>query len=236
MISAPVVDERCVFRPQIFYQEVSSWHICEASLDFKMNITTGINRAKFITDIELEEGPDERYNEAILNATKCVSSDLAKSDASLVTKKLVAATTWGDNENLGYILRSCYCSIESCIPSLLEASKRGFALCVRTLLDAGVPAASSDSQWNKTALHAACEAGQEEIASLLISRMTSISEVYIKCGFGETDRFSAFDILRGNDMSGIAKRLEAKAFSLFDLCTDADIDTDTDTDTTRCML
>jgi hypothetical protein len=214
-VQKQLTEDHCIFRPQIFYQEISSWHACERSLDFKVDVTRGISRAKYITEIDLENGPEERLKSAILNATKCVSSDLVKSDVSVVAKKLLAAASWGNSELLGYILRSCYCSVECALPSMLEASRGGFHSCVQILLDAGVPAASIDPQSAKTALHAACESGQEEIAALLISKMESLQQVYTKCNFGVDRYFTAFDILRSNDMHGVAKRLEAKAASIF---------------------
>lgn len=214
-VQKQLTEEHCIFRPQIFYQEISSWHACEAALDFKMDITRGISQAKYLTEIDLENGPEDRLKAAILSATKCVSSHLVKSDVSVVGKKLLAAASWGNSELLGYMLRSCYCSVEYAVPSLLEASRGGFNSCVQILLDAGVPAASIEPHSRKTAFYAACESGQEEIAALLISKMGSLQEVYTKCDFGVDQSLTAFDVLRIKDMNGVAKRLEAKAAETF---------------------
>jgi hypothetical protein len=180
-----------------------------------MNITSGINQARFMTSVSIDDGPEERLRDAIKNATKCVSAAETKEDISLVSTKLAAAATWGDKDQIGYILRSCYCSAEAALPALAEASSRGFEECVHILLAAGVSASSVESTSNKNALHVACEAGQESVASILISSMKSLDEVYAPLEVGPDKRLTAFDLLRQNDLNSMAKRLEAQASSLF---------------------
>ena len=61
------------------------------------------------------------------------------------------------------------------------------------------------------ALHMACESGQEELAELLISHMSTV-------GIQKRTRSSsasAFDVLRRNDLGRMASRLEDLANARF---------------------
>ena len=57
----------------------------------------------------------------------------------------------------------------------------------------------------KTALHRACEAGQEESAKLLIQSLSTHDQIMVQSDAGLT----AFEVARQQDMGGIARRLEA---------------------------
>lgn len=204
-------DDWCYFRPALFYQPIQSWHIADSGLEFDLNMTTGINRGRFSTSTRLEDGDPARLEKSIADATKIVPDEQGRGDAAAVMRRITNAATWGDSDQLAYLLRACYVTQSSALPALAEATFRGFDHCVRILLDAGVsPSAPNPTNASgKNALHVACEHGQEACAALLISAMTSPEEVYKVTSSGE----SAFDFLRKNDLNGMARRLDAHARS-----------------------
>mmetsp|Transcript_11474 Transcript_11474/g.18718 ORF Transcript_11474/g.18718 Transcript_11474/m.18718 type:complete len:254 (+) Transcript_11474:18-779(+) len=211
----------CDFRPQLFYQEVQTWHLAGSALEFKINMTSGINQARFANDLDLEDpGSEDALASAIRNATVLVK-DTESHDEGEVSKRLMNAVTWQDSAQVEYILRSCYVTLEAASPALAEASSRGFSECVSVLLNAGaspsdylLPLSYSPQQCNtsmqKNALHFACEGGHEDCAMLLISSMHSEEEVYKK---SNPSALTAFDMLRKQDLNAIARRLELHAKS-----------------------
>lgn len=90
----PTKSDYCYFRPQLFYQNVAEWHTCEAALEFKMNLSSAVNQARFPSSITLEDGDPERLQDAKEAATKLVPEDQTKNDRALVVDKLLAAATW----------------------------------------------------------------------------------------------------------------------------------------------
>lgn len=212
--------DMCEFRPALFFQQLQTWHVANCALDFRINLTTGVNEARFITEVWFENIP-ERLANAKLEATKIVPDADARDDRAAVTKRITDAVAWGDTDQVRMILQTCYVTQACALPALGEAARRGFLDCLTILLNAGVsPSAivASSASGKKNAFHIACEHGQEECASLLITFMKSMEEVEqsISC----TDdgiEITAFELLRGGDMMGMARRLRAQAESQFDI-------------------
>jgi hypothetical protein len=209
----------CDFRPQLFFQEIQTWHLAGSALEFKMNISTGVNQGRFANDANLEApGSEEALASAVKNATTIVTSSVSCDNEGEVSKRLINAVTWQDFNQVGYILRSCYVTANAASPALAEACARGYTDCVRILLEAGLSPTDyispqpcdgqqqqNNSIFQKNALHIACENGHEECAVLLILAMNDVADILIKT---VPSGLTAFDILRQQDMVGIAKRLE----------------------------
>jgi hypothetical protein len=207
--------DQCFFRAQLFYQVMEPWHIADAGLEFDMNLSTGINTARFPNNLNLNApGNEDRLQEAIMAATTIVPQESSRGDGALLQNKLESAVTWGNHEEVAYLLRSCWITEEDALVSLGEAAKEGFEECVTILLNAGVGGSTpiQSSGTNKNALHLACENGQEECAKLIISSLKNVEEVYkvALCG-PEGEELTCFDLLRRSDLSGMARRLEALA-------------------------
>jgi hypothetical protein len=206
----------CDFRPQLFYQDLQTWHLAGSALEFRMNFSTGINQARFANDADIEApGSEEALRSAMRNATTLVNSAQSDEDENEVTIRLSNAVTWQDTDQVEYILRSCYVTHQAVLPALAEACTRGLEGIVHTLLLAGASASAflpSQSQQQgaiqKNALHVACENGHEACAVLLIENMHSREEIYLKPVFSD---LTAFDILRRQDLGGMARRLEVHA-------------------------
>jgi hypothetical protein len=208
-IVASIPCQYCYFRPQIFFQKVESWHMADAQLEFKMNFTTGENHARFSSGVNTDSRDDELMEQMMRNACKIVPQAEGKDDTQTVSSKLIAAVTWGDHDMLEYLLRSCYVTESCALPALYESCSRGYVRCIETLIAAGVNPVRLDGG-GKSALHIACENGQEESAVVLIDAMRRMNDVNTTYG-GAT----AFDFLRNNDMCGMARRLEAYALDKF---------------------
>lgn len=212
----------CDFRPQLFYQPVQVWHLAGSSLEFKINLTTGINQARFANDADLEApGSEEALESAMRNAVTLVKTSESDGEEGEgeVKVRLVNAVTWQDPMQVKYILQSCYVTHHIALPALAEACSRGLEECVQILLQAGTSAScyyslqqqqqgGGDSGLQKNALHVACENGHESCARMLINSMQSREEVYLKT---KPAGLTAFDILRQQDLSGMARRLELHA-------------------------
>lgn len=197
----------CYFRPQIFYQKVESWHCTESKLDIKMNFETGENHARFLSDANPDHGDSFLLSQFIENATKIVPDSEEKDDAATITDKLKDAATWGNDEMIGYIIRTCYVTEGCALPALGESCSLGFSECVRRLLDAGVSPGGAVNPAGANALHVACKNGQEECAKLVIQSMIKRGDEAE--GTILPDGSSVFELLRNNDMNGMARRLEA---------------------------
>ena len=123
-----------------------------------------------------------------------------------VKKHLLAAGTWGDAEKVGQLIRTCYVTSAIANQVLVEVATSGASEVVGVLLQARASADYAETTLDeKTALHAACEAGQEDTAALLISSMSAAGVRRKTRSGGHT----AMDILRRSDMNGMARRLEA---------------------------
>ena len=195
---------------------MSKWHIATRDLEIKMNLSTGVHVAKFIAKgINLEAGPKERLLEAIDSQTKLVPAGKGVEDTNNVEALLKNASTWNNKSMVEYIIRTCYVTEGAALPALEEASSMGFDAVVSVLLKAGVcpTNCSQGHDTLKNSFMQACENGQEACASLLLAAMKNATQPYLRSAHGHT----AFDILRNNDMNGIARRLEAQAKSQFSL-------------------
>jgi hypothetical protein len=207
-----VVVEYCRFKPALFYQTLQPWHIADRGLDFKLNIQTGVNEAKYPNDLNLENGPRDRLDAAmtaamqIVDTTRCEGND---GDALFVRQKLLEAASWGNNEQLQYILRSCYVTESTALPAFIDVCTKGFDQCAKTLLEAGMSptAATIPSAGGNNCFHLTCQAGQEHCALLLIKYMKQVTDLDAVNGAG----YTGFHILRNNDMTSMAKRLEYQA-------------------------
>jgi hypothetical protein len=116
----------CEFRPALFYQVVAKWHVATRDLSFKVNLTTGINQARYVMKgVDLEAGPKERLQSAIESQTKIVSSDKGEEDSANVTKLLKNAATWNNGAMVEYVIRTCYVTEKAALPALEEASSLG---------------------------------------------------------------------------------------------------------------
>ena len=197
--------DQMFFRPALVYQQMLDEHVADAGLEFSLDVSTGRNFARFISDIKIEVG-SERYHEILRNQLHLVPDFQGRGDAAAVKKQLLAAGAWGDCAKLELLIRTCWVTPTIANSVLVETSQAGSADAVRVLLDAGAsPDFASAELDGKTALHVACEAGHEEVAALLIPRMT-------KAGIDCKTRSSgctAFDLLRRAELAGMARRLEA---------------------------
>jgi hypothetical protein len=193
------------FRPSLIFQQMLDEHVADAGLEFSLDVSTGRNCARFISDVKIEAG-SSRYQEISRAQLRLVPESQGRNDSEAVKKHLLAAGAWGDSSKLEHLIRTCWVTPSIANEVLVEASQGGSADVVRLLLDAGASPDFSMAQLDgKTALHVACEAGHEELAALLIPRMTAAG---IWCKTRSTG-CTAFDLLRRAELSGMARRLEA---------------------------
>lgn len=193
------------FRPQLFFQEVQHWHVVSSSLEFKLNIETGINYARFANDNNLEAPESEgMLEEAMVRATTLVENVLSD-DSGEARKRLLNAVTWNDADQVRYIIRSCYITMNDSLVAIIEASSRGNEACVEALLKAGCSPSAMLHGSPKNAFHVACENGHEICARLLIDAMKSRDEAYIT---SKLNASTAFEIMRGQELHKMASRLE----------------------------
>eukprot|EP00656_Telonema_subtile_P009345 TRINITY_DN14393_c0_g1_i1.p1 TRINITY_DN14393_c0_g1~~TRINITY_DN14393_c0_g1_i1.p1 ORF type:complete len:243 (-),score=60.26 TRINITY_DN14393_c0_g1_i1:360-1088(-) len=188
---------KILFRPQLFWQEVLSSQMAERGLDFRLGIG-GKNYARIMGAAEVPE--DSAY---ALSCAKCVDPCASPGDEPLVDKALREAATWGDPVAVRKLLCSCYCTPASTGAALGEAAAMGFVDVVQVLLNAGARPTMRPN--GKTALHRACEEGQEQAARALIQASSSWGEVLVLTVGGEK---TAFELAKDLDMGGMAKRLE----------------------------
>lgn len=217
-IVAVATSQYCQFRPQIYYQKIEPWHIVGSSLDFKMDFTTGENYAKFISDVNTEDVDSERMDQHLASTTKLVPLSMAQNDEAAIVGRLTAAASWGDHHMIGHIIRSCYVTENCALPALAASCAGGFDGCVGILLAAGLSPTSRIAPTGKNSFHIACENGQEKCAELLIEAMTNGDDAYVSLPAADgkdSDNVSAFDLMRRNDMHGMARRLEGIVISEF---------------------
>mmetsp|Transcript_45712 Transcript_45712/g.107746 ORF Transcript_45712/g.107746 Transcript_45712/m.107746 type:complete len:303 (-) Transcript_45712:73-981(-) len=199
---------RPYFRPALFWQELlPDGHVCDGGLEFRVNLATGINECRFPTGgVEMELDP-ERLATAFKQQTAIVRNSKARDDTACLSRQILSAATWGDAALVGRLLRTCWITEAVALPALAEAAARGFTEVVAILLAAGVKPASvvPERPGGKNSLHLACEAGQEATAMQLLEAMSTPAEV----GAKSTDGSTFVDLLRAQDMGGIARRLTA---------------------------
>jgi len=201
---------RSFFRPALFWQELlEDGHVCDAGLEFKMNFETGKNQCRFPTKGMPIEDDAERLAAAVKAQTTVVPESQARDDTEVLSKKLLAAATWGDAELVARLLRTCWVTQSVALPALAEAAARGKEQVTAVLLRAGVDPARvvPGRPSGKNALHLACEAGQEATASLLLDArwMPNSAAVMRRTAAG----FTFLELLRNQDMGSVARRLEA---------------------------
>jgi hypothetical protein len=205
--------EHCYFRPALFWQTVQSWHVADIGLEFKVNLSTGVNQCRFPNTLNIEEN-ECMLSEAKATATRLVRRVEGREDAAALSKRLRDAATWGDADLLTTLLRSCYVTQDVALPALAEASARGLAPIVDILIAAGVDAGEVIPELGKNAFHIACEAGQELVATSLLRSMQSLADVERRTA-ARIGAKTGFELLRLNDLGGIARRLEVVARDLF---------------------
>ena len=208
--------DQCYFRAQPFYQVVSPWHMAQKGLKFKMDLSTGVSIARIPSKIDMLSPDNVDIREiAIQKATVVVPDENGKGDGAALRKRLNSAIPWGNVEELEYILRSCYVTISDAIPALVEAASRGYEKCVEVLLRAGVPGSAPlpHCSSGRNALHMACDNGQESCVKLIMKYSQNIEDIYTTCR--SPNEMTCFDLLRRNDLGGMARRLEAYANTLF---------------------
>jgi hypothetical protein len=204
-------EQRCYFRAALYYQPLRPWHVLDAGLQIRLDVSSGLNYAKFPSEIDLEGGDESRLDNARAMHFRFVSDDQAKPDASIVELRVMNVTSWGDANELEYIIRTCYVTASIGTNALIEACSRGLDKCAEVLLRAGASPTQTSHYRSptslKSAFHYACENGHEACARLLISHMNTLDECYLPSVSGAT----GFDLLRKNDLGGMARRLEALA-------------------------
>ena len=149
--------------------------------------------------------PQYAADGALARAAAVALADVGEDapDAEAVSRALRAASTWGDPQKLRHLLCSCFVGVSHLPGALHEAASRGERECVEVLLAAGAtPAALVDG---KTALHAACEAGQEDVGRALIAADPNL--VDCRDGNGRTPFEAALEV----DHGPVARRLRAFA-------------------------
>ncbi|KAK3244935.1 hypothetical protein CYMTET_43310 [Cymbomonas tetramitiformis] len=207
--TGPLQSNQCYFRPCLVYQMMLPEHVADGGLEFRFNITTGENEARFPGLSEADAAPGSARHDAILAAQVRIIEDAeARDDGPAVRSKLAAAATWGDEVKMAHLVRTCYVTREAASEALLDGAREGAEGVVRVLLAAGASADFASVERDaKTALYVACECGYEPLAAQLISAMSLD-------GLGRratSSGLTAFELLRREDLSGMARRLEAKA-------------------------
>ena len=197
--------DQMFFRPTLVFQTMLDVHVADAGLEFSLDIGTGRNRARFISEASVEEG-SARWDDIMQRQLTVVAAEEARDDSEAVKKHLLAAGTWGDAERVRHLIRTCYVTTSIANQALVEVAGAGASEVVGVLLQARACADyAAPALDDKTALHAACEAGLEDTAALLIASMSTE-------GFARKTRsggHTAMDVLRRSDMNGMARRLEA---------------------------
>ena len=197
--------DQMFFRPALIYQQMLEEHVADAGLEFSLDVSTGQNFARFISDVKVEADSD-RHKEILRAQLRLVDESQGRGDSKAVRKHLLAAASWGDSAKTALLLRTCWVTPTIANQVLVEASQAGSPDVIRLLLDAGAsPDFTLAELDGKTALHVACESGHEEVAAMLIPRMSKIA-----LGFKtKSTGFTAFEILRRAELAGMARRLEA---------------------------
>jgi hypothetical protein len=183
------------FRPQLFWQQVLPEQAASSDLNFHFDLATGDNFARIPSDKEYSASGAL----ARAAARAVADDDASEEETELVARALREAATFaGDAGPLQHLLSSCHCTRRALEGALCEASRRNHLAGVELLLAAGAdPRTQPDG---KTALHCACEEGNEEVATVLLRADAGLATV--TCG-GRT----ALELARDMDFGGIARRL-----------------------------
>ncbi|KAL3927166.1 MAG: hypothetical protein SGPRY_002952 [Prymnesium sp.] len=200
MASVPL--GRMRFRPQMFWQEVLPQHLVDASLQLRADIASGKNFARIASEKEYAS------DGALARAAAVALADIDETapDAEAVARALRSAVAWGDPVRVRHLLCSCYCGIPHLTGALHEAAARGESECVEVLLAAGAkPDGIVDG---KTALHAACQEGQEQAGRALLAADPTL------CERRDVSGRTPFDVAIDLDHSLVARRLLAFANEL----------------------
>jgi hypothetical protein len=129
-----------------------------------------------------------------------------RGEGEAVKKHRLAAGAWGDGAKMDHLIRTDWITPTIANHVLVEAAQAGSVEIVHVLLDAGAsPDFSLGELDGKTALHVACEAGHEDVAAVLIPRMSTTG---LSCKTRSTG-CTAFKLLRRTALMGMARRLEA---------------------------
>jgi len=192
---------RLLFREQFFWQELFPEHVTLGGLEFHVGLADGNNLAR-------KCGPPDSNPRAVadddvhfIKAASCVRD--GKEDEPEVEKAVRAASSWGDRVRLRRLLASCYVTVPACGGALCEAARRGHEGVVKELLRARASPVSDDGSgkgW-KTALHIACEQGQEDIAKLLVASRADLQAL-------DSGGRTPCELAREQDLGMMAKRLE----------------------------
>ena len=195
--------DKCYFRPSLYFQLIKDWQAADAGLEFRMNFTTQQNEGKFPSSINLSETSLAKCRAEQLHI---VPASAARPDGANLSPRLRNAATWNQPEDMEHLLRTCYVTSELALPAFVEAAKRNYLDIIKLLLQAGVKATDVDSMSGKSAIHVACENGQEDAARLLVLSASSTSNTSTKVDCAIQD---AFQVARHNDLGFMARRLEA---------------------------
>ena len=160
------------FRPALVWQTMLDDHVADAGLEFSLDVSTGRNQARFISDARIETG-SARWHEVMHKQLALVASADGREDQDAVKKQLIAAGTWGEAGRVAQLIRTCYITPAVANQVLVEVAGAGAVEVIQVLLQAGAcPDYAEPALDGKTALHVACEAGHEDIAALLIASMS----------------------------------------------------------------
>lgn len=192
---------RFLFRGHDFWQELLPEHVTLAGLEFHVALDSGRNLARNPSkrqDRKPSALPEE--DPAYMAAARCIpASEPAREDEAEVEKAVKATCSWGNRSRLRRLLVSCFVPARCCSGALCEAAQRGHEEVVAELLRAGVPPSAQDA--GKTALHFACEQGQEGVARQLLEARANIRAA-------DASGRTACELAREQDLGMMAKRLE----------------------------
>ena len=191
------------FRPQLFWQEVLPEHMVSSSLQFHCDLGSGRNFARQPGGGEVAS--DGGYARSVACAVP--DGEVTADEARLVGRALreAAQLAGEDATPLRHLLSSCYCSTAAITEALCEASRQDHAEGVRLLLAARAEPLAQPA--GKTALHAACEAGHEAVARLLVQAEPAAVGASGEALGGRTPP----QVARDADLAGLARRVEAYA-------------------------
>mmetsp|Transcript_13268 Transcript_13268/g.15328 ORF Transcript_13268/g.15328 Transcript_13268/m.15328 type:complete len:253 (-) Transcript_13268:507-1265(-) len=194
---------KCYFRPNLFWQEVQSWHIADAGLEFRLNFDTKVNQARFPNSVDFESNRAQ-LEKCKLEACRIVVQ--GRDDSRAVEERLRNAVAWNKPDGVEEIIRTCYVTKEIAVNALHEACNTGILSIVNILLRAGTPAFEFAEGKTMNSLQSACLNGHEKVAALLIENLRFRNEAL--CLTRDARAKNALDLLRDNDMRMMANRLD----------------------------
>ena len=191
---------RLRFRPQLFWMEVLPEQAASSQLQFHLDFDSGRNLARLPSDRVY--APDGALAFSVARCVPDVDVDPDESEACARALR-EAATHAGGATPLRHLLSSCYCSRAVLAPALCEAARHGHVETAAMLLQAG--ADPSAQPQGKSALHIACEEGQEDVARVLLAANPAALTGAIDAVHGRTP----LALARERDLISMARRLEA---------------------------